>query len=243
MDTLSLINSNPEFEVVNSSQLYFDQFEYRAVFYLQELPCLRNLKNDPDKDRKMISWNLSQRKKFKDHLRHVNWGGNWHSRSEGLPIGDEVEENLLSFYNFYTLESDTKRLIIQSGGYGYLYTNNKKYIEELSKLPFIKNVHVYQINVAFAKGTIRLKNPKHSYRLYFKDRKITKQQKSYLVNFLKNYEGQIRLGPALTHWVKKDEYCYLYGNFFVEYDHESFVSMLSLVSPSTVRKTVTLIKA
>lgn len=242
MDTLSLINSNLEFKVVNSSQLYFDQFEYRAIFYLQELPCLRNLKNDPDKDRQMISWNLSQRKKFKDHLRQVNWGGNWHSQN-GLPIGDEVEPNLLSFYDFYTSDPDAKKLIIQSGGYGYLYTNNKKYLEELSRLLFIKNVSGFQINVVFPKGTITLKNPKHPCRLYFKDKKISKQQRGYLVNFLKNHEGQIRLGPALAHWVKKEEYCYLYGNFFVEYDHESFVSMLSLVSPNTVRKTVTLIKA
>ena len=156
MDTLSLTNLNPEFDIVNSSQLYFDQYEYRAVFYLQELPCLRNLKNDPDKDREMISWNLSQRKKFKDHLRQINWGGSWHNRDNAMPIGNEVEPNLLSFYDFYMSDLDTKKLIIQSGGYGYLYTNNKKYIEELSKLPFIKKVHGYQINVSFAKGTIIL---------------------------------------------------------------------------------------
>jgi hypothetical protein len=165
----------------------------------------------------MISWNLSQRKKFKDHLRQVNWGGNWHSQN-GLPIGDEVEPNLLSFYDFYTSDPDAKKLIIQSGGYGYLYTNNKKYLEELSRLSFIKNVSGFQINVVFPKGTITLKNPKHPCRLYFKDKKISKQQRGYLVNLLKNHEGQIRLGPALAHWVKKEEYCYLRERYDIKID-------------------------
>lgn len=243
MDTLSLTDSNLKFNIVKSNQLYYDQFEYRIVFYLQELACLRNLKNDPEKDRIMISWNLDQRKKFKEHVRQVNWGGNWHNRASGLPIGPEVETNLLSFYDFYMSDLDAKKLVIQSGGYGYLYTNNKKYIEELSRLTFIKKVHGYQISVVFPKGTIILKNPKHPYRLYLKYKKITKQQKSHLVNFLKNHEGQIRLGPAFKEWVKKDDYCYLFGNFFIEYNHESFVSLLSLVSPTAVRKTVTLVKA
>lgn len=242
MDTLSLINSNPEFKQIESDHLFYDQFQYKFGFYLQELPCLRDLNNDPEKDRKKIAWNLSQRKKWSENRRSISWGGNWNSRMQGEPIGDDVEPNLLAFYDFYINDPDSKKLVIISGGYGYLYTNNKNHFYSLKSLPFIGHVACTRVSVVLPKNTIKLKNPKFPKRLYFRDKRVTHQQKVFLTNFLKNHEQNIRLGPALKDWLTKPDYHYLFGNFFIEYEHDSFVDLLGLVCPSVVRKTVSVIK-
>ena len=91
------------------------------------------------------------------------------------------------------------------------------------------------------KDTIQLKEPKHEFRSYFKITKITQEQKDYLIAFLANQQT-VRLSPALRHWTtvpfnRTQDY------FFVDHDGLSWLTMLSLVRPGLIRKTMQIIQA
>ena len=91
------------------------------------------------------------------------------------------------------------------------------------------------------KNTIRLKDPRHQWRSYFKIGKLTAEQKTQLVNFLAN-QHTVRLSPALTQWVDL-KFTRTQDYFFIDYNEPVWLTMLSLVSPGLIRKTLQIIPA
>jgi hypothetical protein len=92
------------------------------------------------------------------------------------------------------------------------------------------------------KNTIQLKNPRHQYRSYFKITKITSQQKNMLINFLTNQQSSIRISPALTTWTTSVFYR-TQDYFFIDHNEMSWLTMLSLVHPGIIRKTLQIVAA
>jgi hypothetical protein len=91
------------------------------------------------------------------------------------------------------------------------------------------------------KNTIRLKDPQHQWRSYFKIGKLTTEQKTQLVNFLAN-QSDIRISPALTQWIDL-KFTRTQDYFFVDYNTTTWLTMLSLVTPGLIRKTLQIIPA
>jgi hypothetical protein len=63
-----------------------------------------------------------------------------------------------------------------------------------------------------------------------------------LVKFLQNHQNTVRLSPALTQWLplsfnRTQDY------FFVDYDSPLWLTMLALVHPGLIRKTMQIIQA
>jgi hypothetical protein len=72
--------------------------------------------------------------------------------------------------------------------------------------------------------------------------KITDEQKNALKNFLKNQQESARLSPALAHWItisfnRTQDY------FFIDHSEMSWLTMLGLVRPGLIRKTMQIIPA
>jgi hypothetical protein len=98
-----------------------------------------------------------------------------------------------------------------------------------------------QAVVCRPKDTVQLKNPKHEFRSYIKRTKLTDEQKTHLVNFLTN-QPTVRISPALNIWIngsfhRTEDY------FFIDHNEISWLTMLSLVRPDLIRKTMQIIPA
>ena len=92
------------------------------------------------------------------------------------------------------------------------------------------------------KDTVKLKNPKHKLRSYFKRVKLTNVEKKIIINFLANYHDDIRLSPCLHDWTTQP-FKWLEPYYFIDHDEESWLVMLSLVRPGLIKKTLSIIKA
>jgi hypothetical protein len=131
--------------------------------------------------------------------------------------------------------------LVVSAFTGYVYTNDLTLIDRVSKSPGVSNIEYSQAVVARPKNTIQLQNPKHQWRSYFKIGKLTTEQKSHLINFLAN-QPEVRISPALKQWINL-KFTRTQDYFFVDYNTTSWLTMLSLVIPGLIRKTLQIIPA
>jgi hypothetical protein len=132
--------------------------------------------------------------------------------------------------------------LVVTVNWGYLYSSDLKFIDQIDQLPQLKNKNYSQAKIDRPKNTIRLKNSRYQHRGYFKMTKLTPEKKTALANFLQNQQANIRLSPALAVWLK-DPFARTQDYFFIDYNTESWLTMLGLVHPGLIRKTVAIIPA
>jgi len=153
-------------------------------------------------------------------------------------ITDETVENLHALAELLLTTSVDFKLVV-SANQGYLYSNNLSLIDQLGHLNGVERKRYSQAKINRPKNTIQLKNPKHEFRSYFKIIKLTDVQKTHLTGFLLNQQTA-RLSPALDEWIvgpfnRTQDY------FFVDHNEMTWLTMLSLVCPGLIRKTMQII--
>jgi hypothetical protein len=153
-------------------------------------------------------------------------------------ITDATVENLHTLAEVLITASVGFKLVVSSFT-SYLYTNDLALIDRVSKLPGVSNLEYSQAVVNRPKNTIQLRDPRHQWRSYFKIGKLTTEQKTQLVNFLAS-QSDIRISPALTQWIDL-KFTRTQDYFFVDYNTVSWLTMLSLVTPGLIRKTLQII--
>jgi hypothetical protein len=130
--------------------------------------------------------------------------------------------------------------LVVSVNTAHVYTNDLTLIDQISDLSGITHKDYSRAVICRPKDTIRLKNPRHQFRSYIKRTKITNEQKDYLTDFLYNQRDYIRVSPALQTWIDRpfhrtEDY------FFIDHADMSWLTMLSLVRPGLIRKTMQII--
>jgi len=131
--------------------------------------------------------------------------------------------------------------LVVSVNQAHVYTNDQSLIDQLSDLSSLTQKDYSRAIIGCPPNTIRLKNPRHQFRSYFKMIKLTSEQKDYLMNFLAN-QPEVRISPALRGWLtapfnRTQDY------FFIDHNQMSWLTMLSLVRPGLIRKTQQIIAA
>lgn len=174
--------------------------------------------------------------------RFVNPGGSWRGSYNVQKNPDKhLRADLHSLVDFFnTLENKFKLTI--SCDFGYFYTNTLSDIELLQKINFVTVHHVKAVVVDLPPNSMRVSNAKHDIRTYFCNQKITREQKQNFKQFIES-QTDIRIGPSVEHFLYKyPEYTYMSDNYFIDYNNESFLTMLKLVAPVKIRKTVALVR-
>jgi hypothetical protein len=227
------------FKPVVKDRLFYGQFEYCVRFRLEEVSCLRTL--DHDQIDRMIERRIAWRRidQTLTRSKSANMSATMLS-NRSSKITETTVENLHMLAEVLLTTSAAFKLVVSSFT-SYLYTNDLALIDTVSKLPGVSNLEYSQAVVSRPKNTIQLKDPKHQWRSYFKIGKLTTEQKTQLVNFLAN-QSDIRISPALTQWIDL-KFTRTQDYFFVDYNTTSWLTMLSLVTPGLIRKTLQIIPA
>jgi hypothetical protein len=231
--------NNVQFNLVKKDRLFYNRFEYCLGFYLDEVSCLRQL------DHASIDNAMENRRQWREiaQQRWVN-GRQKHGvilRRSWKEITEKTVTDLHTVAEqLLTTQSEYK--LVVSVNQGYVYTNDLDLIDQLSVMPELAYKTYTQAQVTRPKNTIQLQNSKYKFRTYFRNLKLPTEQKDQIMDFLHNQRDQIRIGPALDRWFdlpfnRSQEY------FFVDHDTESWLTMLSLVHPGIVRKTMHIISA
>ena len=189
---------------------------------------------------------LTSHKKIDQYLdaqhwrRKINHGGSWRWNSYSHDITKESIKNCHDAYDGLKTISDEYKLTT-SYDCGYLYLKDLGNAEDFLNLSGIKVVQIKQVEIDRPENSMIIKSAKHDFRTYFKNQRIELENKQNLVNFLKD-RNDIRLSPSFCEWISKHtNHRYLCDNYFIDHNDDGFLTMLCLVSPIKIKKTLTLL--
>jgi hypothetical protein len=215
-------------EVDHRSSLYYDQYKWCITINISEAPCLRHL--DTNKFERAI-------------INAKYWAENdrWTDR-----IWTRTKETALRETRDVLLAETTSFKTVVSFNTVCIYTNRRRLADRLVRLGN-DGVHMHLVRQAVLTrpaNVVQLQESKYAYRTYLRERKYTKDQKDMLANFLHSRRDTLRVSPALDEWTNGTfvgyvrNLSYSRSYYFVDHDHPNEGTMLSLVLPGIVRKTM-----
>jgi hypothetical protein len=217
------------------SSLYYDQYEWCVTLHISDASCLRDLKTV----------------RFEAAIQNAKY---WAEMDRGDAYKNRGRHPWQGTTKESALRETRDILLEQAGAYKAvisfnvlsLYTNDLRLADQFDQLdnPGVRPHLVRQAVITKPAGVIQLKESKHGYRTYLRERKYSKDQRDMLLNFLEAREGTLRPCGALMSWLRQQPKYYLANlnysrsHYFVDHDHPNEGTMLSLVMPGIVRKTM-----
>jgi signal peptidase I len=179
---------------------------------------------------------LTRREIWRDRVRQ-RWPQNNFVRPHS-PITDGTRETLHAFADFLKLATVPYKMVI-SVNQCWIYSNDTIFLERIERLPFVNSAKFTESVIVRPRNTVVLKNPQHNYRSYFRTTKLNGDEKQRILSFLQG-QADVRISPALTEWIatpfnRTQDY------FFVDYNTETWLTMLALIRPGLIRKTVQIV--
>ena len=212
------------------SSLYYSQYEWCVTLHISEAHCLRYL----------------QPVRFEAALRNAKHWSEQDRFSQDFRSWTPAKESALRETRDILLEEAGAYKAVISYHVLSLYTNNLKLADQFAQLgnPSVQLHLVRQAVVTKPAGVVQLRESKHGYRTYLRERKYDYDQRQMLLNFLKSREGTLRPCGSLLTWLGAGQHRYMINPnysrsyYFVDHDHPNEGTMLSLVMPGIVRKTL-----
>ena len=210
------------------SSLYYDQYKWCVTINLSEAHCLRYL--DADRFEQAI-------------VNAKYWAENdrWTDRTWTV-----TKETALRESRDVLLAETAPFKTVVSFNTVCIYTNHRGLADRLIDLGN-DGIHLRLVRRAVISkpaNVVQLRESKYAYRTYLRERKYTKDQRDMLANFLHSRRDTLRVSPALDEWVNGTfvgyirNLSYSRSYYFVDHDHPNEGTMLSLVMPGIVRKTM-----
>lgn len=231
-----LIDLNPKFKLVTKDRLFYDQFEYCLNFFLQEVSCLRELDHDA------IDYNISRRKMWREVARQ-RWQNNPHAKNIMGYRRDEITDQTVQELHELAevlLKSGKQFKLVVSINTAWVYCNDFDFLQELSELDTLKFCAFSRAVITRPKDTVKLKKSCYKFRTYLKYEKLNSQERYHLEEFLINQHDSVRLSPGLIEWMDRS-FNVVQDYYFVDHNETSWLTMLNLVRPGLIRKTMHII--
>ena len=212
------------------SSLYYNQYEYCVTLHISDASCLRDLKTV----------------RFEAAIRNAKYWAEQDRFSKDFRSWGPIKESALRETRDILLEEDGEYKAVISYNVLSLYTNNIKLANRFAQLGN-DGVHLHLVRQAVITkpaGVVQLRESKHGYRTYLRERKYDYDQRQMLLNFLKSREGTLRPCGSLLTWLGSGRHRFMINPnysrsyYFVDHDHPNEGTMLSLVMPGIVRKTL-----
>lgn len=224
---------NLEFKSVTKDRLFYSRFQYCLGFNLDEATCLREL------DHAMIDDLIQRRKQWQEvaQQRWINGRQNTTILSRRWKAITEKTVTDLHTVADVLLTSTAEFKLVVSVHQGYVYTNDLTLLTKLDGMSELTFKTRTQAQVDRPQNTIRLKKSNYNFRSYFRARHLSAQEKQQLVGFLKTQQDFVRTSPAMIQWTK-DPFNRLQDYYFVDHDSSQWLTLISLVYPGMIRKTM-----
>lgn len=227
-----MTNTAIKFNTVHKDRLFYNCFHYCIGFQLDQVSCLRQLDHD------QIDKEILRRQEWRAQSYFGMYSGqtkkNQAQAEDQIPTGTVENLHILTAL---LLNNQKEFKLVVSRDHAHVYTNDQALILQLDNLSILQRKTHARAKVSRPKNTIQLKTPLHEYRAYFKTTKMTTVQKQQLMEFLNNQALYIRVSPSLSQWLTTG-FTRTQDYFFVDYNGSSWNSMLALVAPGLIRKTL-----
>jgi hypothetical protein len=212
------------------SSLYYAQYEWCITINISEAPCLRYLDS----------------KKFEQALRNAkHWSEQDRFGENFRAWGPTKETALRETRDVLLTETEPFRTVVSFRTVS-IYTNRLGLADRLVNLENdgVRLRLVRQAVITKPADVVQLRESKYAYRTYFKERKYTQEQRLMLANFLNARKDTLHPCGSLMSWLTGQfpgyvlNLNYSRAHYFVDHDHPNEGTMLSLVMPGIVRKTM-----
>lgn len=199
-------------KVIIKNKLFYNKYKYRAYLQYPDICLIRYTKNEKELDKA-----ISLRKTY----------------SFGRAVYECVDKafllNLINWRNNTPKGRATVRIDYSCIS---VYSNDLEIIKSLELLSPGAVNHV-EVQVEGDAGILLRNNPKHNFRTYFRSKTVPDGFHVELDKFLQQYNKSACPTGSLKKWLKTPVLSswrlrYLDSCFFIEYDDESFLSVLAL---------------
>jgi len=232
-----------KFNPITKDRLFYNRYQYCISFRLDEINCLRELDHDYIDTiiaRRRVWREVSQQRWIRPQPRPVKLHQTimTHRWKE---ITERTVQKLHELADILIKTSIDFKLVTGYADQGWLYTNSISLIKRLSNNLNLEDKTYTKAIIDRPTNTIKLKNPNHNYRSYFKGIKLSESAQQNLKNFYCNQtDKNIRFSPALIDWFNNN-FHRTQDYFFIDYNEESWLTMISLIQPGIIRKTIQII--
>jgi len=212
------------------SSLYYSEYEWCVTLHISDAHCLRDLKTV----------------RFEAALRNAKYWSEQDRFSQDFRSWGSAKESALRETRDILLEEAGEYKAVISYNVLSLYTNNVKLANRFAQLgnDGVCLHLVRQALITRPAGVVQLQESKYGYRTYLRERKYDYDQRQMLLNFLKSREGTLRPCDSLLTWLGTGRHRYMINPnysrsyYLVDHDHPNEGTMISLVMPGIVRKTL-----
>ena len=124
-----------------------------------------------------------------------------------------------------------------------VFSNDKHKLEELSKVLHITQVEYTQAVNQSPPDTLTSRHPRHQFRTYLKEKRLTDAEINDLNNFIDKYTAfkRVEASQALARWLNQPTSRWrstrTRSDFYFEHDDDGMPLILSLTLPNLLRKT------
>jgi len=218
-------------------RLYYDKFQYSFHFKQTEIFALRGFP-EPQAMMKFID----RRKSWMKTL--INYR---HKQDDYFNV--QSIENLLTTRELLLNHPREFKMTV-SGDWAIIYTDDLNLVDRVSRLPYVTfSGYIKQAKVDRPRDIVVVQKPQYRYRTFLRERKMKPEFRAQLLNWVEsqNYQGQAYVRPSkvLLEWLKnkspnwRSDWCM--RHFYIEHDDLQYETMISMIVPGFVRKTMNVI--
>lgn len=231
-----LNNSNQQINATTTqrTELWFGKYNECVEFVLTEAGALRKL------DHKSIDHSIQVRRTWGQVRPPTQHGGSWANQLTYPKITDTDIANLHHFCDFLVNDTRDRRLVINYKTV-CVYTSDPTLIDDILDLNYVVRPRVRKIELVGEAGSVRLSQSDYKFRSYFRYARLDIGQATNIKNFL-SAQTEIRLSPSLKNWCLHQRTWKICSDyFFIDHNEQGTLSMLGLITPRLIRKTVPIV--
>jgi hypothetical protein len=217
---MALSGLRMKFKTVERNQLFFGQYQYCISFFLKNVSVLRDL--DPIKI-----------------LRSIQYRNQWAPSVISKKITEEEQHELIQVCDYLLARSHPFKRIVNSHSM-YLYTNNPADFKDLNDVGGLVVCNCTQVNVSLQPDAVTLRNPRHSYRTFFRERWLKDHELRNLREYFQSRADQFRLSPGFQMLVNGRR-MWLTGKYFVDHNEPKADFLINMAVPGVVKKTLPIV--
>jgi hypothetical protein len=209
-----------KFKTVERNQLFFGQYQYCISFFLKNVSVLRDL--DPIKA-----------------LKSIHYRNTWSPSVHRLKISEQEQHDLIQVCDYLLARVHPFKRIVNTHSM-YLYTNDPGDFQNLNGVGGLVVCNCTQVNVCLQSDAVTLKNPRHSYRTFFRERWLRDHELQNIREYFRARSNQFRLSPGFQMLVEGRR-MWLMGNYFVDHNEPQADLLINMAVPGIVKKTLPIV--
>lgn len=200
-------------------RLYYRDYQYSAQFHLPHASAIRTLSHKA----------IDKFAEFRSARSKMNL---W----QGAVEPEQVQRLYRVCDMFQAFREPYKKMVYNS--HVYFYTSCLEDLESVYNHPDVSHFFAAKADVCLPLDVVLLKEPKHKFRTYLKERWIPDDQTPVLRKFLLNRENLYGFTPLFKSRLIAWDRFYTLNHFFIDHDDPKDLLMLELVVPGLIRKTM-----